>query len=61
MSNFGIDYVKNIGPSYLATMKPTSNAGPFSFEDPLDDFIFRRAIVAFKVQARNTPLTEINV
>jgi hypothetical protein len=54
---FGIDYIKSIGPSFLATMRPISKAGPFAFEDPFDDFMFRRAIVAFGVETK-IPMTQ---
>ena len=56
---FGIDYIKRIGPSCLAFMKPISKSGPLTFEDPFDDFMFRRAIVAFGMEARNPPSIEV--
>jgi Putative papain-like cysteine peptidase (DUF1796) len=59
MCNFGIDHIERIGGSCLANMRPISTAGPLTFEDPFDDFMFRRAIVAFGVEARNPPSIEI--
>jgi hypothetical protein len=61
LRDFGIDYIKSIGPSCLATMRPMSKAGGLAFEDPFDDFMFRRAIVAFGVEARNPWLVEGNI
>jgi hypothetical protein len=45
--DFGMDHIKSIGASCLAAMRPISKAGPLTFDDPLDDFMFRRTIVAF--------------
>src|SRR6516165_7949975 len=59
MHGFGIDHIEKIGASCLANMKPISKAGPLTFEDPFDDFMFRRAIVAFGMGARNPPSIEI--
>jgi hypothetical protein len=51
-NDFGIDYIKGIGRSSLVAMKPVSKAGPLTFEDPFDDFMFWRAIVTFGNEAR---------
>jgi hypothetical protein len=56
---YGIDCIKRIGRSCLVSMKPISKAGPLTFEDPFDDFMFRRAIVAFGMEARNPPSIEV--
>jgi Putative papain-like cysteine peptidase (DUF1796)/Domain of unknown function (DUF4214) len=44
---FGLEYIKRIDSSCLAAMHPISKAGSFTFEDPFDDFMLRRAIVTF--------------
>jgi hypothetical protein len=40
-------------------MQAVSKVGPLTFEDPIDDFIFRRAIVTFGVRQKNRSLVEI--
>jgi hypothetical protein len=59
--DFGIYYLNSIGQSRLAAMKPISEAGPLTFEDPFDDFMFRRAIVTFGIEARNPASIESKV
>jgi len=58
--DFGIDHIKSIGPSCLVAMRPVSKAGPLAFEDPFDDFIFRRSIVTFGLHANAAPTIERN-
>jgi hypothetical protein len=52
-SGFGLEYIKRIGRSCLAAMRPVSKAGPLTFEDPFDDFMLRRAIVSFAASNEN--------
>ena len=55
--DFGFDLIKTVGQSHLLAMRPVSQAGPLTFDDPLDDFMFRRAIASFAGATRTPRLS----
>jgi len=59
--DFGLEYIKRIGPSYLAAMRPISKAGPLTFEDPFDDLMLRRSIVTFAASTEKALLVKSKI